>query len=203
MRYGSIYKITNLKTNMIYIGQTILDLNTRLNLHFEKIKTRNSKLYSEMKIYSKEYYTIEALESYIPIVELGEKEMYYIHNYDSINNGNNTADSSNGRSVYSDIDTEIVLEMVQENIATIEISKYFNVHPMTIQRLLLGLGIKRYCKINDEELKELWGICLNTDLAEYYGVNEKTIRRHAKKLNLPIKPKHPNYENLKRLSKAN
>lgn len=204
MRYGTIYKIINIETNKVYIGQTIIDLNTRLRQHFQKSEQgRNSKLYSEMKLYSRDKFVIEPLETNIPITILGEKELYYINKYDSVSKGYNTANNSNGRTVYSDIDTDVILEMANQNISNIEIAKMFNVNVVTIQRLLTAMGIKRYNKINDEELKELWNICLNNEIAEYYNVNEKTVRRHAKKLGLPNKPKHPNYENLKRLSKTN
>ena len=185
MRHGAIYKITNIINNTIYIGQTLIDLPTRLRLHFEKVKSgRDSKLYRDMRLYDIENFKIEAIETNIPITELDRKEIDYIKKYDSIQNGYNTDIGGNGRSVYSDLDEELILDMVNKNISTKEISKELGVSSATIQRCLISKGIKRYDKIDDVVLSEMWHSNTINKIAEYFDVNEKTIRRHAKKLGL-------------------
>ena len=185
MRYGTIYKITNIINYKIYIGETLIDLQTRLRLHFEKVKSgRDSKLYRDMRLYKIENFKIESIETNIPITELDKKEIEYIKKYDSIQNGYNTDLGGNGRSSYSDLDEEIVLDMVNKDIPTIEIAKELGVSSATIQRCLIAKGIKRYNKINDLMLEEMWDSNTINKIAEYFGVNEKTIRRHAKKLGL-------------------
>lgn len=204
MRTGKIYKITNVITKKIYIGQTIIDTNTRLSQHFQKSEQgRKSKLYVAMREYPKENFIIEIIEENIPINQLGEKEIYYIKKYDAVKKGYNMVETDNGRTHYANIDVETVLNMVDQDITNVKIAEYFNVNVATIQRLLSSMRINRYNKVDDEELKKLWNVCLNEDLAKYYNVDEKTIRRHAKKIGLPNKPKHPDYKNLKRLSKSN
>ena len=185
MRSGIIYIITNSINDKVYIGQTLIDINTRFRQHKEKVKQgRDSKIYSAMRELGVENFNIKELENNIPENELDSKERYYIEKYDSINNGYNTTVGGDGRSKSSSLDEAKIIEMVQNNVTTLEIAKYFNVSSATIQRLLISKGIRRYDKIDDNLLKELWKDNTIKNLAEYFGVNEKTIRRHAKKLNL-------------------
>ena len=46
--FGRIYKITNNVNDIVYIGQTIEDLNIRLSKHKYEIKREKSYFYKEM-----------------------------------------------------------------------------------------------------------------------------------------------------------
>ena len=188
MRYGNIYIIKNKINKKIYIGQTLLDIHTRFNLHIAKSKSgRNSKLYKAIREYGKDNFEISLLESNIPISALDSKEKEYIQSYNSIKEGYNTSIGGDGRTIYSNIDELKILNMVSMGKSTKEIAKFFNVSVVTIQRCLVGKGLNRSIKLtkeSDEKIKELWNNNTIQEIANYFNVNEKTIRRHAKKMGL-------------------
>ena len=91
--YGYIYKITNIKTNHVYIGQTIIPLNIRYHGDVIKgwIKERyerdNQKFLEEM---IEENFEVEdVFDIGICKYHLDKLESYWINQYDSYNNGYN------------------------------------------------------------------------------------------------------------------
>lgn len=87
-----IYKITNIKNQMCYIGQA-KDMRKRLNEHLKKglgIDTpQGNKLYQAMLEDGIDSFTFELLEE-CPEEELNSKERYYIELYNSIDYGYNS-----------------------------------------------------------------------------------------------------------------
>ena len=87
-----IYKITNIKNQMCYIGQA-KDMRKRLNEHLKKglgIDTpQGNKLYQAMLEYGIDSFTFELLEE-CSEEELNSKERYYIELYNSIDYGYNS-----------------------------------------------------------------------------------------------------------------
>ena len=86
-----IYKITNIKNKMCYIGQA-KNIKERLREHMKHGLgidcPSNNKLYELMKKDGLEAFTFEVLEECDPSL-LNEKEKFYIDLYDSCNNGLN------------------------------------------------------------------------------------------------------------------
>lgn len=95
---SGIYKITNLKTNLCYIGQSV-DIYTCWRAH------RNSKddllLHQDIQKYGLDYFKWEILER-CPEERLTERENYWINYYDSYNNGYNAFSSVAAGAVISD-----------------------------------------------------------------------------------------------------
>lgn len=92
-----IYKITNLKTNEVYIGQSV-DVRDRWNQHCKcglgiDTPARN-KLYQSMLKYGLENFAFQLLEKCEPS-ELDEREKYYIEAYNSVNFGLNATKGNN------------------------------------------------------------------------------------------------------------
>lgn len=89
---SGIYKITNLKTGMCYIGQTV-NADTRWKDHAKcglGIDTPvGNKLYQAMLKDGLDSFTFEFLEE-VPAATLNEKEKFYIDLYDSCNFGYNS-----------------------------------------------------------------------------------------------------------------
>lgn len=87
-----IYRITNIKTQQMYIGQA-KDCKEREREHLKAglhIDTPgNNKLYSNMFEYGIENFTFELLEECHSASELNEREKYWIEFYDTYNNGLN------------------------------------------------------------------------------------------------------------------
>lgn len=89
--HTGIYKITNIKTNQCYIGQSV-DLRNRLRDHIKAglgINSSNNKFYSELKTLGPEAFMYEIIEE-CPRIALNERERYWIDFYDSTNFGYNT-----------------------------------------------------------------------------------------------------------------
>lgn len=98
-----VYKITNIITNEMYVGQTKKTAEERWKAHLEDIFW-NSKLKTNfaeaVRKYGKENFKIEVLEVCSSEVELLEKEQYWIKKLDSINKGYNMTPGGKGNNTY-------------------------------------------------------------------------------------------------------
>jgi group I intron endonuclease len=94
---GKIYKITNKKNGLIYIGCTINSLKKRFNEHLYRcFKTDyKSKLYNSIKKYGQENFVIELVEE-CDLIVIYETEKKYIKQYDSYNSGLNSTFGGEG-----------------------------------------------------------------------------------------------------------
>lgn len=77
----SIYKITNLINNKIYIGITKRNPKIRFNEHFSN---KNELLYKAKEKYGKDNFLLEIIESNVSEDMIDEKERYYIQLYKSL-----------------------------------------------------------------------------------------------------------------------
>ena len=84
-----IYKIENLITHHVYIGQSV-DITTRWRRHRDDAKNNNKDypLYRAIKKYGIENFSFEIIEE-CPREELNDKEKYWIQYFDSYKNGYN------------------------------------------------------------------------------------------------------------------
>lgn len=80
-----VYKLTNKVNNKIYIGQTTVNLKTRLQWHFAPSAIKNNMLISKaIKKYGRESFTSEIIQECSSINELNLREAYWI---ESLNSG--------------------------------------------------------------------------------------------------------------------
>jgi len=79
-----IYKITNLITTKVYIGQTIYSLAKRWSGHCSK-HSKCSHIAHSIQKYGKENFTVEEIDRALSKEELNEKELYWINFYNSRN----------------------------------------------------------------------------------------------------------------------
>jgi len=83
--YGVIYKITNLKNEKTYIGQTIKTVEYRLRQHINDAKRLNSTvLHRAMNKYGTDFFKIEIIDTADTIEELNIKEIQMIKDYKSL-----------------------------------------------------------------------------------------------------------------------
>lgn len=197
MKTGLIYIIRNDVNEKVYIGQTTSALTTRFHQHLKNstLKSRHFKIYNAIKKYGKSHFYIEVLESNIPIDKLNEKEIYYIEQYDSFNNGYNSSKGGDGRTINKEYDESTIISMYKEGFSEAEIASLYNISYATISRTLARLKIKtrhdgnKYEQFDEETFTKMWnsGKYELKDMASFFKVNEKTIRRHAKRQGLPRK----------------
>lgn len=90
---SGIYKITNLKNNLVYIGQSI-NIHERWKYYYRK-DVSNPELKEDIDNLGLEYFKFEIIEP-CTLEELDEKEKYWINYYDSYNNGYNNTSGGSG-----------------------------------------------------------------------------------------------------------
>jgi group I intron endonuclease len=97
MDKGRIYKITNKKNGLIYIGCTIYSLEKRFYEHIYRSQVSNykSKLYNSIRKYGKDNFEIELI-SECEIKDMYKNEIKYIELFDTYNNGLNSTYGGEG-----------------------------------------------------------------------------------------------------------
>lgn len=205
---GSIYIIRNTVNDKVYIGQTTMSVRERFMAHLKPSthkKRGTYKIYNAMDKYGKENFYYEILEENVPVSELDKKEIAYIKEYDSFDNGYNSTPGGNVRRIHEEYDIRKIIDMVDEGKTSKEIGKYFDVSGATIMRVLHGRGIYFADQIDEELLTLLFYAKLNNkQIAYLMNSHDWTIVRRLRKLGLRRKRKKYlyrtdlNYEDMKR-----
>lgn len=77
--YGYIYKITNVVTQKVYIGQTTTSIQKRWNSHCSVSNKSNSILQKSIKKHGKEVFQVDLLDSGFDKWDLDQLEIHYIN----------------------------------------------------------------------------------------------------------------------------
>lgn len=97
--YGIIYKVTNIKNNKIYIGQTTKTLEERIYYHYYRadhsLNITHTHFINAIRKYGKENFKWEQIDIADTREELDNKEIYWIKYYNSVENGYNIQDGGN------------------------------------------------------------------------------------------------------------
>jgi group I intron endonuclease len=91
-----IYKVENKISGKVYIGQTIHTLETRKNTHLKMVEVGKSKFYKALKSYGVDNFDWVVIDTATTKDELNQKEIHYIREYNSIENGYNMVDGGTG-----------------------------------------------------------------------------------------------------------
>lgn len=141
-----IYKVENLINHNCYIGQTT-NIEKRWNKHKTEPFNTKSKayeypLYRAIRKYGLENFAFEILEE-CKVVELNEKEMYYIQKFNSYFHGYNQTLGGDARSV---VEKEKIIGIIQDlkttDLLQKEIAKKWNISEEMVQ----GINTGRYWK---------------------------------------------------------
>lgn len=101
-----VYKISNTSNEKVYIGSTT-NLNARIIQHRYDSKNRPNncpKLYNAINTIGSDKFIITIIEKFniISVIELHNKESYYIDKYNSIENGYNERKDINGHNIITE-----------------------------------------------------------------------------------------------------
>lgn len=91
-----IYKVKNKISGKVYIGQTVNSLEQRKNEHINFSRNGKSKFNRAIKSYGYENFDWEIIDTAKTKEELNEKEIKYIQEYNSIENGYNMVEGGTG-----------------------------------------------------------------------------------------------------------
>ena len=185
---GSIYIIRNTVNDKVYIGQTTMTVHERFLSHLKPSvhKTRGTyKLYNAMIKYGKDKFYYETLEENVPVEELDKKEIGYIKEYDSFNNGYNSTPGGNVRRIHEKYDIQNIVDLFSKGYCAEEIGDIYGVHKQTILRTLHGCGYTVRDSIDEDLLKLLfWKGFSNEQIAYLMNSKEWTIQRYLHKCKL-------------------
>ena len=107
-----IYKITNLINNKIYIGKTKKDIETRFKEHLQNaINNCQYNLSKAIRKYGIDNFNIEMIDTAESDEELNQKEIFYIHKFNSLLNGYNMTYGGEGGNTYIKLNYEKLLEV--------------------------------------------------------------------------------------------
>ena len=133
MRYGSIYKITCLINDKIYIGQTVQNPPIKRWLdHYDEMNRTNNQLllYRALRRWGLENFAFQILEENIELSKLNEKEIYRENvSEDEANNFRINESNYNktlNESIYS-YEINKNLNLLNETLKKIEISNIKNI----------------------------------------------------------------------------
>lgn len=195
---GKIYIIRNDINDKVYIGATTQSLHNRFLQHCKKSTLEKNKcvFHSEIQKIGKTHFWIELLESNVPKEKLFEREIFFIKKFNSFYNGYNQTKGGNEKVLNDKIAIDLIIKEYLKGKSATRIANFFEVHPVTVERLLRKNGIvlrrdnAKYKRWNKEEFIKLWNDekITRNEIADFFGVHNKTIKRFANRLNL--KPRH-------------
>lgn len=138
---GYIYKITNKINNKSYIGQTITPIKVRMYKHYSHAKTATSGIDFAIQKYGKENFIIEQLCECNNEC-LNDQERYYIHYYDTYNNGYNLTIGGQDISTKIQLNEQQLITDYLEGKTVKELAKEYNCSEKTISNILHINNIK-------------------------------------------------------------
>lgn len=142
-----IYKITNTINNKVYIGKTLFSVEHRWAEHrndYTKERCEKRPLYSAMKKYGAENFTVETIEECTE-QELSERETYWIEFYGSFKNGYNATVGGDGTQY---IDYDLVVATYLQIKHQKKTAELLGIDPITVRKALFAKGMQ--CASSDE-----------------------------------------------------
>ena len=194
MKFGSIYIIRNTVNKKVYVGQTTMSVSERFAAHMKPSTAKQKhtfKLYNAINKYGADKFYVEVLEENIPIEELDDKEVQYIHHFNSFKNGYNSTPGGDGR-VLTKIEREDeLLRLASNGMKAKEIALLFGCNKATVIRTLHKLGFWYHADkgmivslakdgLTNEEIAKIMK-CSN------YTVSRALDKAHMRRRRAPVK----------------
>ena len=130
-----IYKVTNIKNGKVYIGKTMDTVQKRWREHcedYKKDRCEKRPLYSAMKKYGPDNFTVEVVES-CDESALSDRERFWIEYYSSFKNGYNATVGGDGRHY---IDYDVVVETYLRTGCQQETADLLSIDDGTVRKIL-------------------------------------------------------------------
>jgi len=181
-----IYKITNLVTGKVYIGQTSSTVEDRYKVHKKSYKNgKCHKLYNAMKKYGVDNFIVETIcETNNP----NDDEQYYIKKYNSVKDGYNISYGGNYNKIYNDDNEKEVLDLFEKYKSIHKVYKISNYSRDYIRKMLHKNNIdytnikpNTYCNFNyailDKDTKNIIKLFVNINEIKEFLHYEYSVYR--------------------------
>ncbi len=172
-KQGTIYKIENVINGKVYIGQTIRDVDRRLQVHFAKLDRQyhnNNYLQNAYNKYGKNNFRTTIVEE-CGLSEIDEKEIEWIRYYKEKNLSYNLEDGGNLRKIVSKETREKLKKSTRETWANNVIR---NKRIKNMPRGKDNYNSRKVICLNDMKVFESM-----TEAGEYYKLSLKQIHQNA------------------------
>ena len=136
-----IYKLTNKINGKVYIGQTSLTIEHRLQQHIRDSKRQtmeNRPLYRAFRKYGYDNFIVEEIEQ-CEDNEVNKREQYWINYYNSYYNGYNATLGGEGSII---IDRQLVVDMYKKLKTCKAVAKELKIGADTVSDILKSQGIE-------------------------------------------------------------
>lgn len=145
-----IYLITNDINGKQYVGKTYYDnIQERWNEHlrdYKKPRCEKRPLYDAMNKYGIEHFHIQEIEYVSPEVNLEEREIYWIAQYNTYQNGYNATLGGDGKRY---LDYDLIYKLWKQGLNCTQISEQLD-----SDRNYIGIILKNFFHITSEDIKE-------------------------------------------------
>jgi group I intron endonuclease len=191
---GYIYKIENMISNKVYIGQTVKTLEKRFFQHknnYNKPYFSQLSLYQAFKKYGIENFSFSQIEE-VDSNQLDEREKYWIEYYNSYKDGYNSTLGGRLVELYK-WDTEEIIQLYHELKSARKVAEKMKCDHSTIDNILNANQVERYTKaqqvsqkiiIKNENLELSFNT--STEVAQWFIDNNITMTKDLKNIRRSI-----------------
>lgn len=169
-----IYKITNNLNGKIYIGKTNFTIEKRWEEHchdYQKETSQKRPLYSAMKKYGIENFSIEEVEQLESPQQAEDREKYWIEYFGSFKNGYNATTGGDGKAY---IDYDLVVAVYQQLKNQKEVALKLGISQKSVHNILM---LKKQSIVSQKEIAQTnFGKCVDMfDLSNNYLRSFKSL----------------------------
>ena len=170
-----IYKITNIKNNKPYIGQTIYAPIERWKRHCQDAMSNrlDTHFARAIKKYGKENFRLEVIDTAQTQKELTQKESYWIEYYNTYHNGYNATKGGDGRQLY---DYNLIVELYQSGLLIKEITDIIGCDRFVVKNALNLVEIDSFTNMVTKSSKPIAAYTLDNILIRQFNSQSDAAR---------------------------
>ena len=175
-----IYLITNDINGKQYVGKTYYNnIKERWKEHcqdYKKERCEKRPLYNAMNKYGIEHFHIKEIEYVPPEMNLEEREIYWIAQYDTYNNGYNATLGGDGKKT---LDYNLIVQTYLKYLNINETAKQLNISPDSISKILKNYNIQikdKYQVIKEKTQKAVDMYNLSQEFIQHFNSTQDAAR---------------------------
>ena len=175
-----IYLITNDVNGKQYVGKTYYNnIQERWREHcqdYKKPRCEKRPLYDAMNKYGLEHFHIKPIEYVSPDINLEEREIYWVAQYDTYYNGYNATLGGDGKRT---LDQNLIIQTYLKYLNINETARQLNISPDSISKILKNYNIQvkdKYQVIKEKTQKAVDMYNLNQEFIQHFNSTQDAAR---------------------------